>query len=72
MVEMGLTVGEDGYTKFQEKRFNADMRRAKRVYPHTHNMDGFFIAKLLKTGKGKKGSPVEEQAETEVAQEDNQ
>jgi len=45
---MGLTIGEDGLTKFMDKRYHPDLKKAKRLYPHIHNMDGFFIAKLKK------------------------
>lgn len=48
IVEMGLVMGEDGFTKYVEKRFHPDLKKTKRVYPHIHNMDGFFIAKLVK------------------------
>lgn len=51
IVEMGLQIGEDGYQKFQDKRFHPDMKKTKRLYPHIHNMDGFFIAKLKKLDK---------------------
>jgi ribosomal RNA methyltransferase Nop2 len=48
LVETGLEVGEPGFPKFRGKIFDPKMIRCKRVYPHTHNMDGFFVAKLKK------------------------
>jgi ribosomal RNA methyltransferase Nop2 len=54
LVESGLEVGQPGLTKHNEKRFHPSMNLCKRIYPHVHNMDGFFVAKLKKFANGEK------------------
>lgn len=54
LVETGLEVGEPGMASFKEKRFHPTLKLAKRIYPHVHNMDGFFVAKLRKFADGVK------------------
>jgi 25S rRNA (cytosine2870-C5)-methyltransferase len=48
IVEMGLTVGEEGFVKYNDKRFHPDLKKTRRIYPHIHNMDGFYVSKLVK------------------------
>ena len=59
LCDTGLPFGADGFTRYRSKRFPDAVRLTKRYYPHAHNMDGFFVAKLRKYADGKPATASE-------------
>lgn len=49
LVETGLQIGKEGFTSFRGKHFHNTLSMTRRYYPHTYNVDGFFVAKFKKT-----------------------
>ncbi|KAH6891140.1 NOL1/NOP2/sun family-domain-containing protein [Thelonectria olida] len=50
LVETNLAFGKEGFTSFMGKKFDPSVRMTRRYYPHTYNVDGFFVAKFQKFG----------------------
>jgi len=48
LVPTGLAFAKEAFTRYQRKRYHPSMNLCARFYPHTHNMDGFFVAKFEK------------------------
>ncbi|CCH61439.1 hypothetical protein TBLA_0E03850 [Henningerozyma blattae CBS 6284] len=53
LVETGLAIGKEGFTSYRGKKFHPSVKLTRRYYPHTYNVDGFFVAKFQKTGPSK-------------------
>ncbi|PNY26639.1 25S rRNA (Cytosine-C(5))-methyltransferase [Tolypocladium capitatum] len=50
LIDTGLAFGKEGFTSFMGKQFDASLKLTRRYYPHTYNVDGFYVAKFKKIG----------------------
>lgn len=48
LVDMGLRDGVEGLTEYMGQSLHPDLILTRRFYPHLHNVDSCFVAKLMK------------------------
>mmetsp|Transcript_12301 Transcript_12301/g.31267 ORF Transcript_12301/g.31267 Transcript_12301/m.31267 type:complete len:260 (-) Transcript_12301:94-873(-) len=65
VVPCGISFGQDAFTRFRQHRVHPSVAKAKRFYPHVHNIDGFFVCKLKKTSNEVPKPSQTEAGETE-------
>ena len=65
IVEAGVDVGVEGFTKMRQYRFHPSLKHSRRIYPHIHNLDGFFVCKLKKLSNRKKTDMRKQRNKTE-------
>lgn len=49
LVDTELPIGKEGFASFRGKKFHPSVKLTRRYYPHTYNVDGFYVAKFRKT-----------------------
>lgn len=54
VVDIDMEMGEEGITKYMDKRYDENIKKSRRIYPHIHNMDGFYVCKIKKIKNGPK------------------
>ena len=59
VIDTGLNIESRVYKKYQDKNFHDRIKYCVRIFPHVHNLNGFFICKLKKLKNGDK-SKIEE------------
>ena len=66
IIDSGLeaNLGSPGFVRYQQKRFHPSMGLCRRLYPHTVNMDGFFVCKIKKLSDKTKGVDTGDEEET--------
>ncbi|KAH9386656.1 25S rRNA (cytosine2870-C5)-methyltransferase [Nematocida major] len=50
VVDAGLPIGKEGFSSYRGMVFHPSLKNTRRLYPHIHNTDGFFVAKIRKIG----------------------
>lgn len=75
LVDTELAIGKEGFTSYRGKHFNPLVKLTRRYYPHTYNVDGFYVAKFKKIAPlphdiTKKGAKEKEQQAREEAEEE--
>jgi NOL1/NOP2/sun family putative RNA methylase len=48
VVDTGLPFGDEGFTEAFKMKFPDELRQARRLYPHKHGTEGFFLCKMKK------------------------
>ena len=69
IVPTGLPFGTPGLTRFRNKEFHESVRNSMRYYPHTHNMDGFYVCKIKVLQAGEKNPRKKDEEEEEEVDE---
>ncbi|KAJ3098877.1 rRNA (cytosine-C5-)-methyltransferase nop2 [Phlyctochytrium planicorne] len=64
LVPSGLEFGKEGFVSYRGRTYHPSLSLTRRYYPHTYNMDGFYVAKFKKVSN--KFTPTKSDGKSET------